>query len=62
ELNLTVDITATIDLKTAALKAHKSQIGDPERLEQYVRERAAASAAGTSFQYAERFRRVQLAM
>lgn len=60
EPNLTVDITATIDKKIAALKEHKSQIGDPEKLEERMREFAARAAEGTSFHYAERFRRVQL--
>ena len=60
EPNLTVDITATIDQKIAALKEHKSQIGDPEKLEERMREFGARSAEGTSFHYAERFRRVQL--
>lgn len=61
EPTLTVDITDTIDLKIASLCEHKSQIGDPEALELRMREFAARSAEGTSFQYAERFRRVQLA-
>ncbi|GAB4582104.1 MAG: PIG-L family deacetylase [Anaerolineales bacterium] len=60
EPNLTVDITATIDKKIAALKEHKSQIGEPEKLEERMREFAARNAEGTSFHYAERFRRVQL--
>ncbi len=58
--NLVVDITAVMDLKIEALQKHTSQIGDPEALAKRLRERAASYAAGTSFQYAERFRRVQL--
>ncbi len=61
EPNLTVDITATFDKKIAALREHKSQIGDPDELEKRMREFAVRSAEGTSFHYAERFRRVQLA-
>lgn len=61
EPNLTVDVTHTIDLKIAALCEHKSQIGDPEALDLRMREFAAQSAQGTSFQYAERYRRVRLA-
>lgn len=61
EMNLTVDITATIDLKIRALKEHKTQISDPEALETRMREFAARNAEGTSFQYAEKFRRVRLA-
>ena len=60
EPNLTVDITSTIDLKIAALCEHRSQIGDQAELEKRMREFAARNAEGTSFQYAERFRRVQL--
>jgi LmbE family N-acetylglucosaminyl deacetylase len=60
EPNLTVDITATIDKKIAALLEHKSQIGEPEKLEERMREFGARAAEGTSFHYAERFRRVQL--
>jgi LmbE family N-acetylglucosaminyl deacetylase len=60
EPNLTVDITATIDKKIAALLEHKSQIGEPEKLEERMRDFAARNAEGTSFHYAERFRRVQL--
>jgi len=60
EPNLTVDITATLDKKIAALLEHKSQIGEPEKLEERMREFGARAAEGTSFHYAERFRRVQL--
>ncbi|NJN44826.1 MAG: PIG-L family deacetylase [Anaerolineae bacterium] len=60
EPNLTVDITSTLDKKIAALLEHKSQIGEPEKLEERMRDFAARSAEGTSFEYAERFRRVQL--
>jgi LmbE family N-acetylglucosaminyl deacetylase len=60
EPNLTVDITATIDLKIAALCEHKSQIGEPDKLAERMREFGAKNAEGTSFHYAERFRRVQL--
>lgn len=60
EPNLTVDITATVHLKIRALKEHASQIGDPQNLEDRIMERSARIAQGTSFQYAEQFRRVQL--
>lgn len=61
EPNLTVDITATIDKKIAALLEHKSQFAEPEKLAERVREIAARNAAGASFHYGEIFRRVQLA-
>jgi LmbE family N-acetylglucosaminyl deacetylase len=57
---LTVDITRTLDKKIAALLEHKSQIGEPEKLEERMRDFAARNAEGTSFHFAERFRRVQL--
>jgi LmbE family N-acetylglucosaminyl deacetylase len=60
EPNLTVDITSTLDKKIAALLEHKSQIGEPEKLEERMRDFAARNAEGTSFHFAERFRRVQL--
>jgi LmbE family N-acetylglucosaminyl deacetylase len=59
--NLTVDVTETIDLKLKALKEHKSQISDFEALETRMKEFAARNAEGTSFQFAEKFRRVRLA-
>ena len=61
ENNLTVDITDTIDRKLTALKEHKTQISDFEMLEERMKEFAARNAEGTSFQFAEKFRRVRLA-
>ncbi|TES91880.1 MAG: PIG-L family deacetylase [Anaerolineales bacterium] len=60
EPNYWVDITNTIDKKIAALKAHKSQIGDPDELEERIRDRARLRAKKVSFEYAEIFRRVRL--
>jgi LmbE family N-acetylglucosaminyl deacetylase len=37
EPNVRVDVTATIDRKVAALKAHASQIHEPDRLEERIR-------------------------
>jgi LmbE family N-acetylglucosaminyl deacetylase len=58
--NYWVDITDTIDDKITALKEHKSQIGDPEQLENRIRERARRRAEHVSFEFAETFRRVRL--
>ncbi|MCH7662358.1 MAG: PIG-L family deacetylase [Chloroflexi bacterium] len=58
--NLWVDITATMDIKIAALREHKSQFEDMEELEKGVREFARMRAQKVSFEYAEIFRRVQL--
>jgi len=60
EVNLVVDITDHIDQKIHALWEHKSQIGEPEKLAERIREWTARNAEGTSFQHAETFRRVQL--
>jgi LmbE family N-acetylglucosaminyl deacetylase len=54
-----VNISATMDLKIAALKKHESQMGewDPEPM---VREWAAAAGQGKEMEYAEGFRVVTL--
>ncbi len=59
--NYYVDITETMEQKIAALCAHKSQIGEPDKLAERIRERNSRYAATTSVTYAERFRRVRLA-
>jgi LmbE family N-acetylglucosaminyl deacetylase len=60
EPNYWVDVSDTIDLKIKALCQHKSQIGEPDKLEERIRERAQRRAEKVSFEYAETFRRVQL--
>lgn len=50
-----VDISSTIDLKIAALKAHKSQMGDWDPTES-VKTWAAERAKGLEIEYAEAFR------
>jgi len=54
-----VSIDETIDIKVAALRAHKSQMGDwdPEKM---IKEWAANSAKGKEMDYAESFRVVTL--
>jgi len=58
--NTYVDITDTIELKTRALLAHRSQTAD--RLErdiaQFIQERAREAAAGQEYTYGEAFRKV----
>jgi LmbE family N-acetylglucosaminyl deacetylase len=60
EWNYLVDITDTIETKIRSLWEHKSQIGEPERLAKFLRERYSDIAADSSMNYAERFRRVRL--
>jgi len=54
-----VSIDETIDLKVAALKEHKSQMGDWD-VEKNIKEWAAERAKGHEMQYAELFRVVAL--
>ncbi len=53
-----VDIGGTIDLKIEALAAHQSQIANMDDFDAdgTLREWAREMAAGTEFEYAERFR------
>lgn len=60
EPNEWVDIAETVDVKIAALKRHVSQVGGRRNFDEYVRERARATAEGTPFEYAEAFRRITL--
>ena len=54
-----VDITDTIELKVAALKCHKSQIGDWP-VEEWVRQRAKERGAERGMEYAESFKTLRL--
>lgn len=60
EPNYWVDISTTIDKKIEALKKHKSQMGDLDKLEERIRARSIERAEHVSFLYAETFRRVRL--
>lgn len=64
EADAWVDITDTIDLKIEALREYKSQArdwdGDWNRLEAWVRERAAEAAKGKGFAVAESFKYFKL--
>jgi LmbE family N-acetylglucosaminyl deacetylase len=50
-----VDVTATMDAKLAALRAHASQIGDHEDLQRRIRTWNAAIGADAGLAYAEAF-------
>lgn len=62
EPNLHSDITATFDLKIAALRCHKSQISaNPAvRLKERLRERHRKLAEGQDYELAEAFHRVEI--
>lgn len=51
-----IDITSTIDLKIASLKAHVSQVGHMEGLEERIRGFAATTGKGKEMDFAEAFR------
>jgi LmbE family N-acetylglucosaminyl deacetylase len=59
QTDLYVNITETIDIKVAALKAHRSQMGDWDP-EPRIKEWAAERARGKEMAYAEGFRVVTL--
>jgi LmbE family N-acetylglucosaminyl deacetylase len=62
DINHRSDITDTFDIKLAALRRHKSQVGylnNPEG-EKRLRERYRSLAEGEDFELAEAFHRVQI--
>lgn len=62
EPNYRSDITDTFDIKVAALRCHKSQVGDNPSLdlEQWLRQRHQMLAEGEDFELAEAFHRVDI--
>ena len=62
EPNYFTDITGTFDIKIAALRCHKSQVGAdvPFDVEEWVRERAETAAKGQKFKLAEAFYRLEI--
>ena len=62
DLNYRSDITETFQVKLAALRCHKSQVGHipPEELENRLRERHRLIAKGEEFQLAEGFHREEI--
>lgn len=55
-----IDITDFIDQKIAALKAHKSQVGEGAWVEEMIRGWNSATAQGHGMAYAEAFKRIEL--
>ncbi|OGO06745.1 MAG: LmbE family protein [Chloroflexi bacterium RBG_13_57_8] len=59
--NLRLDITDTFETKLAALRCHKSQVGDvPPEMKARMQEFARMNAKGEKFEFAEAFRRVEM--
>lgn len=55
-----VDIGDTIEIKIEALLQHRSQINEPDKLAERIREWGRAMAEGQDMEYAERFKRMIL--
>ena len=58
--NYYLDITDTIDTKLAALRCHKSQVGDRPQFGEMLRERARMSAEGQDYELGEAFHREEI--
>jgi len=58
--NTYIDISDTIELKAQAMNSHRSQVRDPERFAQIVRDIAARHGADSGCAYAEAFRRLEV--
>ena len=56
--SLTLDVTATWEIKIKALMEHKSQIGDPAALAERMRSRRSPGSSPNSPRYQENFRRL----
>lgn len=55
--NIVIDVTTTWEYKIRALKEHKSQIGDPAKLEERMRNRRTPDSTLETPRYEEKFRR-----
>ena len=55
--NYHTDITDTIDAKIAALRCHKSQVGDRPEMDERMRQSAKTSAEGQDYELGEAFHR-----
>jgi len=62
DINYRSDITDTFDIKLAALRCHKSQVGDNRfpQIEERLRQRAKDIAEAENFELAEAFHRVEI--
>ena len=60
EPNYYIDITTTIDIKIAALRCHRSQVGDGHQAEEWMRRWAKSSAEGQDYELGEAFHREEI--
>ena len=58
--NYYINVTETIDIKVAALRCHKSQVGDRPELEERMRQRARMTAEGQDYELAEAFHKEEI--
>ena len=54
---IVIDVSDVIDTRIRALKAHRSQISDPDGIEERMRSRTSEVAEKYGYKYAEGFRR-----
>jgi len=59
-VNVVLDVTDTWETKITALKEHKSQIGDPVKLEERIRSRRTEDSTEENPRYEEKFRLIKL--
>ena len=58
--NYYIDVSDTIDVKIAALRCHRSQVGDGPQIAEWMRRQATMSAEGQDYEFAEAFHREEI--